>query len=114
MTVQCRRFFTNQAESEKAWRWLYLFADLKGSMTGNVTWSTASGGGSYTIPAVSTAVWGSGLWGTFTWGGSGNRPFRIPLSGRGSYLDVVYSDDGTTGTLLSRVDIEAFDYGRRG
>lgn len=114
MTVQCRRFFTDHAESEKAWRWAYLFADLKGSMSGLVSWSTASGSGSYTIPSVITAVWGAITWGAFTWGGGGNRPFRIPLSGRGSYLDLVYSDDGTTGTLLSRVDIEAFDYGRRG
>lgn len=114
MTVQCRRFFTDQAESEKAWRWAYLFADLRGSFSGLVSWNTASGAGSYTIPAVNTAVWGAFTWGAFTWGGSGNRPFRIPLSGRGSYLDLVYSDDGTTGTLLSRVDLEAFDYGRRG
>lgn len=114
MTVQCRRFFTDQPESEKAWRWAYLFADLKGSSTGNVSWATASGAGSYTIPSVSAAIWGSFTWGAFTWGGGGNRPFRIPLSGRGPYLDLVYSDDGTTGTLLSRVDIEAFDYGRRG
>lgn len=114
ITVQMRRFFTDQQESEKAWRWAYLFGDLKGSSSATITWRTASDAGSYTLTATGGSVWGSGIWGAFTWGSGGTRPFRVPLSGRGPYLDLTYADDSTTGTLLSRVDIEAFDYGRRG
>jgi len=78
-----------------------------------VSWFSDSGSSSLTLtPRAAPGLWGSGTWGVGTWGSTGNRPYAIPLSQRGPFLDFTYSDAGATGTILSRVDIEAFDYGR--
>lgn len=115
MAVTCRRFYTGSPWSDKGWRWLTLFADLKGSTQASVAWATESGASSLTlIPKAVPATWGSFTWGSFAWGSTGNRPYQLPLSGRGPFLDVTYSDTGATGTILSRLDVDAFDYGRRG
>ncbi|MGN6205986.1 hypothetical protein [Humibacter sp.] len=115
MAVTCRRFYTNDQASDKGWRWAWLFADLKGSTQASVSWASESGASTLTLsPKAAPAVWGSFTWGSMTWGSTGNRPYEIPLSGRGPFLDFTYSDSGATGTILSRLDVEAFDYGRRG
>jgi hypothetical protein len=115
LRIQCRRMYTNHPEAEKAWRWAYVFADLRGSITASLSWMTSTGAGSYTLPNTSnTSFWGSSTWNSFTWGGAGARPFRIPLSKRGTYIDFTISDDGDASSVYSRVTLEAFDYGRRG
>jgi hypothetical protein len=115
LNIQCRRFYTSHPEAEKAWRWAYVFADLRGSITAAVTWRTSTGTGTYTMPNVSSGTqWGSGTWGSFFWGGQGAKPFRIPMSGRGTFVDISISDDGDANSVYSRVTLEAFDYGRRG
>lgn len=113
MVVQLRRLYTPHQNADKGWRWATLFADLKGSTQASVSWFSDSGSSSLTlVPRAAPAVWGSFTWGSFTWGSTGNRPYAIPLSQRGPFLDFTYSDAGATGTILSRVDVEAFDYGR--
>ena len=115
LAVQCRRMFTGHDEAEKAWRWAYLFADLRGTVSASLSWVTSTGAGSYTLPNVSAGSnWGSVDWNDFVWGGTGARPFRIPVSGRGTYIDFTISDDGEARSVYSRLTVEAFDYGRRG
>jgi hypothetical protein len=116
MIVQCRRFLTTAPLSEKAWRFAWLFVDTRGSTEAAVAWSTATGSGTYTLPNLgASGIWGTGVWGTFSWSKTASvKPFRVPLCHRGAYLDLTYSDGGATGASLSRIDVEAFDYGRRG
>lgn len=115
LRIQCRRMYTSAEESEKAWRWAYLFADLRGTVTASFSWITNTGAGTFTLPATASgSIWGSFTWGFFTWGGSGAAPFRIPLGDRGTYIDITIADDGEAASVYSRVTLEAFDYGRRG
>jgi len=114
MAVKCRRFYTDQTASEKAWRWAYLFADLRGSTGCSVSWRADSGSSVFTVtPNSSGTVWGSSIWNASFWGGTGNRPYRIPLSNRGTFLDLTITDTSAVRTIFSRVDIQGFDYGRR-
>lgn len=115
LSVQLRRMYTQDAEAEKAWRWGYVFCDLRGSITANIEWQTSTGAGSYTLPNPSqNNFWGAATWGSFTWGGTGGVPYRVPLSGRGTFIDITISDDGEAASTYSRVTVDGFNYGRRG
>lgn len=115
LRLQMRRMFTNHPEADKAWRWAYVFADLRGSITASMAWSTSTGSGNYTFPPGSSAsIWGEFDWGSELWGGSGSLSYRIPLSHRGTFIDFVISDDGDAASVYSRITLEGFDYGRRG
>lgn len=115
LVIGCRRFFTDRPYHDKSLRWAYIFADLGSSTTATVTWVTGTGSYSYTIPNVSPAsFWGTAVWNAFVWGTSNARTFRIPLGGRGTYMDMLISDDGAATSVYSRVELVAYDLGPRG
>lgn len=112
MTLKLHRMFSGEIATEKSYRWLYLLADIDSSEGCTVSWSTRTASGSYSVDASS--AWGSGTWGSGTWGGEGVLPFRIPIHGRGPYIDITITDNGERSPLFSRAETEAFDMGRRG
>ncbi len=118
LVLGCRRFFTRNPSADKAFRWMYLFADIGSSASAMITWSTPSGAYSYTLRAsIGAGVWGSTTWGGFIWGGTGGtgaRTFAIPMGGRGTYVDVTIADDGQATSVYSRVELQAYELGLRG
>jgi hypothetical protein len=112
MSVMCRRFFAGDIASVKSLRWLYLLANLKGSTTATLTWTTDTDTGTHVIPNASTA-WGSFLWGTGVWGTGGVQTYEIPGSKQGRFVDVVFSDVAQAAVQISSIEIEAFNMGRR-
>jgi hypothetical protein len=114
MVLKMRRMFTEAPTHEKAFRWAWLFANIAGSEGATLAWSTLAGSGVYTISSESSAIWGGFTWGSFTWGGSGARAFRVPISGRGPYIDFTFTDAGEIASTVSRLELEAFDLGPRG
>lgn len=118
LTLKFRRFFHDQdagMAAEKAYRWAYLLADLAGSTGAKLAWFTQTGQGEYALMGGAQA-WGEvgSLWGTGVWGGSGVVLFRIPIHGRGGFIDVSYIDAGVKASLVSKVEVEGFHMGRRG
>lgn len=113
--LQLHRMFTESGfEATKAWRWGYILFDPRSAEDVTVEWDTQYGDDSYALPTISSA-WGGGTWGAGTWGGSGVQPFRIPMSGRGQYVDVTIRDASSSGGgLYSKFSVEAFDLTRRG
>lgn len=112
--VECRRFFAGDPSSVKSFKWAYLMTNLRGASTAGISWSSVTGGGTATITNTASAgVWGFGTWGTGTWGGISTQPLRVPISGQGQYLDLTITDSSAADSLWSRVELEAFDYGRR-
>lgn len=115
LVLACKRMFTRRAESEKSYRWAYVFADLKNSTTALLTWSTFYGSDNFTIAnAASPSIWGVVTWDSFFWGSTGATRVRIPLGGRGPFVDFTISDDGPSASIYSRVELVAFDLGPRG
>lgn len=114
-TLQLHRMFAESGfESTKAWRWGYVLFDPQSSESVTIEWDTQYGDDSYALPTVSSS-WGSGTWGAGTWGGAGVQPFRIPMSGRGNYVDITIRDAGSSGGgLYSQFSLQAFDLTRRG
>ena len=116
MAVRCRRMYSGDPSSFKAYKWLYLTAGLRASTTASVVWQTANGSGSYTLPNPTgggTGTWGTGTWGTGTWGAGATRPIRVPISGYGEYMDITFTDAGEAQSAWSRVEVQGIDYGRR-
>jgi len=113
MSLKLHRMFCGSIASEKAFRWAYLLANTDSSSDCVVSWLTQTGTGSYSLAA--TVAWGGGTWGSGgTWGGEGVVPFRIPIDGRGGYIDMTITDSGERIPLFSRLEVEAFNMGRRG
>jgi len=113
MSVQFRRMYFGTRSLAKTFRWGYLTADLSGSDSTTVRWSSQLGSGVYNLPATSSSVWGSGEWGSGSWGG-GELSFRIPMSGKGYYIDTTVIDTSSTGLpSISSFDFEAYLLGRR-
>lgn len=112
--LQFHRMFAGGFENTKAFRWGYLLFNPLESEDVTLEWDTQYGDDSYDLPATG-AGWGSGTWGSGTWGGSGVATRRIPMSGRGSFIDLTIRDTGTLGGgLYSRFSLECFDMTRRG
>lgn len=112
MVLRCHRMFSGSIASEKSYRWAYVLADVDSSEACTIGWTTFTTNGAYTLGGSS--AWGTGTWGAGVWGGEGVIPFRIPIHGRGGYADITITDAGNRSPLFSRVEIEAFDMGRRG
>src|SRR5690606_32870234 len=113
--LQLHRMFCDTGfEASKAWRWGYLLFDPRSGDDVTVEWDTQYGDDSYML-TTSSSAWNTGTWGTGTWGGSGVQPFRVPMSGRGQYVDITIRDASEGGgELYSRFSLEAFDMTRRG
>jgi hypothetical protein len=45
---------------------------------------------------------------------SGRAMFRVPMADRGEWVDLTITDAGEADALYSRVEIQAFNMGRRG
>jgi len=115
MTAQMHRLYCGDEALSKSLRWGYLTAQLKGSLSTSVTWSTETDAGAFTLPTdfSSAGVWGSGVWGSGTWGGASSRNYRIPMGGTGYYIDMFIIDSGTAAPIFSRFQLETFALGRR-
>jgi hypothetical protein len=114
MKAQCHRFVFSDPTSEKALRWLYGTVNAGASTLSSLSWTSPFGGGQAFFPASNAPKWGSATWGSFTWGPGGSTSVRLPAAARGPWLDVTYNDTSTNAApVLSRVEGEAFDLGRR-
>lgn len=113
MAVQFHRMYFGTRSQAKTFRWGYLTADFDGGDESSFRWSSQLGSGVYSLPASTSSRWGSGIWGTGSWGG-GELSFRIPMSGKGYYIDATFSDSSEAGLPgISSVEFEAYLLGRR-
>lgn len=115
MTLQMHRLYCGDDSLAKALRWGYLTTQLKGSDQCRVEWNTGTSFGSYSLPPSTDQTWGASgtTWGTGTWGGTGSRNYRIPMSGTGYYVDISVIDSGEALPVFSRFQLETFALGRR-
>jgi hypothetical protein len=114
MISQFRRMFFGDPPADKSLRWLYILVALNGSTNAGVAWTTATSSSSASLSQTGGVIWGSPsmVWGSFVWGTGDAQEYRVPVSGRGSYVDVTFTDSGTnTPPLVSALRSEAFDYG---
>lgn len=117
--VECRRFFAGDPSNVKSFKWAYLMTDLRGAAQAGVGWQSTDGGGTTTITGQGAdAVWDdtliwpdppSGVWPA----GIGTQPVRVAIGAQGQYMDLTITDSSDADSLWSRVELEAFDYGRR-
>jgi hypothetical protein len=114
MAAQCHRFFYNDPVSEKAMRFLYATVDTGGSALCSLQWTSPFGGGQAFLPQGNNPKWGTAIWGSFTWGPGGSTSTRLQAAARGTHQDITFLDTSTTAApVLSRIEGEAFDLGRR-
>jgi hypothetical protein len=115
--VQCHRFFAGEFSTEKAWRWIYVTANLRGSQTSTVSYVTGNGAfGTTTFPQATSSIWSSAnTWNSSNSWNSGGASLtrRAQASGRGAFIDVTITDDGTSNAVYSAVEVFGFDYGLR-
>lgn len=113
MRLGLRRQFSGGIAEEKSYRWAYVLSELGGSTATSLAWTTTTDSDSFTLTPQGSA-WGSGAWGTGVWGGGGVLPFRVPIYGRGGFIDLLLESKDDKLPLFSRVETEAFNMGRRG
>ena len=116
MALQPRRFYCQDPNTAKAWRYIYLLADLDGSNATNIQWSTNSTADSQNLPTTSSGeTWGASdtTWGVGTWGAVAQTSYRIGADGNGYYIDVVISDSGQALPVFSQCGVTGFALGRR-
>lgn len=116
LAVRCRRLFAKDFTTEKAWKWAYVLTTTP-SATASLRYSTSMGIGQISLGSGSTRQqWGGSgtAWGSGTWGGGTTIPRRVPVSGRGGWIDVTIVDDGDADSLYSGVMVEGTTLGRRG
>jgi hypothetical protein len=115
MVATCHRMFSQDDVSEKSFRFAFVFADLDNSTSAALSWeSPTTGSGTQTFIAISSGeTWGSFTWGSFNWGGNGATRYKVPISGRGSYIDLTVSDASPQAPIFSRLTLKAFDMGAR-
>jgi hypothetical protein len=115
--VRCRRMYGEKSDfsTEKAWgKWAYILA-TNPSTTATLRYATARGTGISPLGGAGPAApWGTGTWGTGTWGGGTGDPKRVPIGGRGGWIDLTIVDDGESESLYSGIIIEGTTLGRRG
>lgn len=115
LAVRCRRFFFGDQLQFKAFKWIYVQAWLKASAQASLVWLSPQGSGQYSFsnPGAALGEWGTGTWGTGTWGSGAAKPERVPVNGYGPHVDVLFTDSGDAQSVLSKIEVEGFDYGRR-
>lgn len=113
MTAQMHRMYCGDDALAKSLRWGYITANLKGSSSCSVRWSTDETSESFTLPAASYGIWGIGAWGTGVWASGSSRSFRVPMGGVGYYIDLEIIDSSASLPVISRVQVETFSLGRR-
>ena len=114
MVAQFHRQYMGDPALAKALRWGYLTAQLNGSQSCSVSWTTDEATGAYQLPTNTGGVWStSATWGTGAWSGPKSRNFRVPMGGTGYFLDVTITDAGTALPVFSQWQTETFALGRR-
>jgi hypothetical protein len=114
MVVQIRRLYCGDESLAKAYRYAYVTAQLNGSDSCSVGWSTGQFASSEVLPVSTAGRWGTGTWtGATFWGGASSQNYRVQMGGTGYYIDVSIIDSGTTLPVFSRVQIQTFALGRR-
>ena len=115
LSVQLHRLYSGDDAQAKSLRFGYLTAQLGGSDSCAVGWSTDANTGSYTLPLSSAGLWGTGTYGQVNgvWGGPSSKNYRIQLGGTGYYTDITITDSGEAIPVFSRFQLEGFALGRR-
>jgi hypothetical protein len=116
MIVKCHRMFAGTPTLEKAWRWVFATANLRGSTAAGIQYSTGTATNTVSLTDTNTDVWtGTDTWtGTDIWGTAGSATARIHASGRGPYIDVTLTDEGDADSVWSRIEVQGFDMSQRG
>jgi hypothetical protein len=115
LSVQLHRLYSGDDAQSKSLRFGYLTAQLNGSDSCSVTWSTDASSGGYTLPPSSAGLWGTGTYGMIggVWGGPSSANYRVQLGGTGYYTDITIIDSGAAIPVFSRFQLEGFTLGRR-
>ena len=115
LSVQLHRLYSGDDAQSKSLRFGYLTAQLNGSDSCSVTWSTDASSGGYTLPPSSAGLWGTGTYGMVggVWGGPSSANYRVQLGGTGYYTDITIIDSGAALPVFSRFQLEGFTLGRR-
>jgi hypothetical protein len=115
MALQCRRFYCQDPNVAKAWRFGYILAQLAGANATTASWSTDSTSGSQALPASLASAWGgsSTSWGTGTWGAVAQASYRVDLDGNGYYIDVLVTDSSAATPIINQVRVQGYALGRR-
>jgi hypothetical protein len=115
MAVQLKRFFARDLVTRKAWRWVYLTAQLRGNRNVQLEMSTETG--SAAVPVVGAY---GGVWDpdevfdpTQSWGGPDMVLYRVPAGATGPYLDVTISDSGDCDAIYAAAQVIAYSLGMR-
>ena len=114
--VQPRRMFFGGIAGEVALRWAHVMADFRGSQDATLSWETPTAGGTYTMTGAPSAMWdGAGLtWDSgLTFDAGTTEVEKVPIHGRGPFVDVTITDDGESDAVYSRVEVEGFAMPRR-
>jgi len=114
MIAQFHRQYMNDPALAKALRWGYLTAQLNGSDSCSVSWTTDEATGTHQLPPSPGGFWSAALsWGSGVWSGPQSRNYRVPMGGTGYYVDVTITDSGTSLPIFSQWQTETFALGRR-
>ncbi|HUT86467.1 MAG TPA: hypothetical protein VMX15_00065 [Candidatus Heimdallarchaeota archaeon] len=120
MVFQCRRFDFKTPTIEKAYRWIFLTLNPRGTVTGGVNWTTVDTAGSQTIILTAQPIFwdapGATWDDTLVWSSSGGGtsvPTRVQAHGSGTFIEITITDDSATGALYSRVEAHGFLMGER-
>lgn len=113
--VQPRRLFFGGIGGEVSLRWAHVMADFRGSEDATLSWLTPSAGGTFTMEGAATATWDSGaLWDSgLAWDSGNTSVEKVPIHGRGPFVDLTLADDGESDAVFSRVEVEGFAMNRR-
>lgn len=118
--VTCRRQFAGDFADEKSYRWGYLLADLDGSTAAAISWQTDTSGATVALSQSASEVMVSELLeelitevGESLATTTSSARIRVPVWGRGFYIDVSLQDDSVTSVpSFSRVEVAGFSLGR--
>jgi len=114
MVAQLRRMYCGDEAMAKAYRYAYLTAQLNGSASCSVGWSTGTIAESQTLPPSTSGTWGVGTWTTgASWSGASSQNYRVQMGGTGYYVDISIIDTSTYLPTFSRFQLQTFALGRR-
>jgi hypothetical protein len=115
MAAQLRRFFAKSLPTRKAWRWVYLTAQLRGNRSVQLEMSTETSSAAVPVTGAYGDVWDpSEVWDpTQVWSGIDQILYRVPAGGTGQYLDVTIADSGDCQAIYNSATIIGYSLGLR-
>lgn len=118
MAAQLRRLYFETPEFEKAYRYVFVQAQLFGSVSAGINWNTAYGSGSNLVNLGASGAWDvNHFWDiTHFWGSGGPGIGRVQIGGRGPWIDITITDNGTSASMppvFSRLVATGVSYGAR-